>query len=729
MIELKLLGGVAIDAPDDPGASVLAGQPKRLALLAYLTLALPRGFWRRDHLLPLLWPELGQQRARAALRKTIHHLRNVLPEGAIEARGAEELRIAPGVVSSDVVRFEALVDRGSESDALALYSGDLMPGFHLSGCPDFVRWLDGERARLRRRAARATWLAAESALSEGQDVLPLVRRALSLNPLDETGVRRAMRFLADNGDTGGAISTYEAYASHLKADHGAVPGAETVALLREVTLDAHGRRDVDPPSDPEATVGGPDLPASIAVIPFVDMSPSGELEWFGEGLAEEIINRLVQGGEVSVSARTSSFAFKNTDVDVREIGRKLNVDAVLEGSVRSDGARYRITAQLIRVADGFHLWSTNFDPEATDLFEVQDTIALGIAERLLDGHGESGGPELAERRDLVRRPDVSPAAYREYLQGRHQLIRRTPVSLGRSATHFRQAVALEPSFASAWAGLAECYAISPVYTPMKAVDALPLATAAAEKALSIDDSIADAHAARAYSSISYEWDWSGGQRGYVRALELDPGNARVRAVFALYPLSCTGQHDLAVAEVERARDDDPLSLPVHSYAAYVNLFARQFEAAEAEARRVVELDDDFPLGHWVLASTLHSMGEFGEAVEQYRRAVELTRGSPLMRTQLSMSLAAAGQTDEAETIMESLAGDNGSEPRWPSYFGAMALAQMGRTDEAIEELRRAYRERAVHLIFMNVDARLDSLRTDSRFRELVLRIGLTPPKA
>jgi TolB-like protein/tetratricopeptide (TPR) repeat protein len=734
MIELRLLGSVSIDAPDHPRTAILAGQPKRLALLVYLAIALPRGFWRRDAILPLLWPNLGQGRARAALRKTLHHLRQALPEGAVVTRGTEDIALAGDLLSIDAVRFDSLLDCGSDEEALGLYRGDLMPGFHLTGCPDFVRWLDGERARLRRRAARATWLSVEEAAGGGSDGLPSVlQRALELNPLDEAGVRRAMQLLSTHGNVGGAIAAYEAFSSEVARSHGAVPAAETIGLYRQLVTepDATERGTSESRSEAAARPTGP--PMSLAVIPFVDMSPAGELEWFGDGLAEEIINRLVQAGGIHVAARTSSFAFKGTDTDVRDIGRSLDVRAVLEGSVRSDGGRYRITAQLIRVDDGFHLWSANFDPEATDLFAVQDALAVGIADRLLETPEDvpaSDRPAVArERRDLVRRPEVSPEAYQEYLHGRHQLIRRTPVSLEKSATHFRRAVAIDSGFAAAYAGLAECYAISPVYTGMKAVDALPLATAAANKALSLDDSLADAHAAKAYASIAYEWDWSGGQRGYTKALDLDPGNARARAVYALYPLSCTGQHDLAIAEVERARGEDPLSLPVNSYVAYVHMFARSFQVAEEEAHKVVELDDDFPLGHWVMAATSHCVGDYQAAVEQYRRAVELTRGSPLMRTQLAAGLAGAGDRVEAEAILESLIGKEETGSLCPPYFHAMALAELGRADEAIEELRRAYRERAVHLIFLNVDARFDSLRADPRFRELVLRIGLTPRKA
>ncbi len=700
MTELRLLGGVSIDAPGESRADELVRQPKRLALLAYLATALPRGFWRRDQLLPLLWPEFEQQRARAALRKTIHHLRQALPEGTIESRGKEEVGIPADSLWVDVAQFDSLLDAGSEAEALELYRGDLMPAFHLSGCPDFERWLDGERARLRRRA----------------DSVPrLIQDALALNPMDESGVRRAMKLLADRGDVGRSIAVFDEFAQRLQADHGASPDRETLELRVTVTTT---------PAEKKATGSAP----SLAVIPFVDMSADRSLDWFGEGLSEEIINRLVQVGGIHVAARTSSFAFKGTDKDARVIGQQLDVDAVLEGSVRTDGDRYRITAQLIRASDGFHLWSVNYDPEERDLFAVQDELAIEITHRLLandNGKPVSVPESPPERRNLEQRSQVGTEAYRSLLHGRHQLLRRNPGSLQRSVDHFTRAIALEPEFAAAHAGLAECYAILPVYTSMKAVDALPLASASAEKALSIDPSLASAHATKGFASLSYEWDWSGGERAYEQALALDPGDARVRAVYAMYVLSATGRHEQAIAEAERAAAEDPMALPVQSYVAFTHMFARSLDIAEAEARRLVELDEEFTLGHWVLGATLQCAGDHEGAIAEYRRISQISGDSPLMVTQLAAGLAAAGERDEAEAILGGQVDAEGN-PVYPPVFGAMALAELGRADEAIEQLWRGYRERAVHLVFMNVDERFNALRDDPRFRELVLRIGLMP---
>lgn len=573
MIELRLLGSVTVEATEAPAAARLCEQPKRLAVLAYLAVALPRGPWMRDALLPFFWPDLDQQHARAALRKTIFHLRRALGAGVVQTRGAEEIRIARELLRCDAVEFDTLLDSGCEATALERYRGDLMAGFHLAGCPDFERWLEGERARLRRRAARAIWLLAEQAASSGAgDLTSLVHRALDLNPLDEGGVRRAMHLLARAGDTGGAVDVFERYRTRLAEDHSVSPDPKTAAIL--------------------------------------------------------------------------------------------------------DGLR----------------------------------------------PGTRARQPVVEAPSVERTADLPAEAYREYQRGRHQLLRRTPTSLERCVHHLRRATALAPDFGPAHAALAECFSILPVYTAAAPAEVMPLALAAASKALALDASLGAALGARAYAALVYEWDWDGAERDYARALALDPANALVRAVYALYPLTCTGQHESAIAHVERARADDPLSLPVGAYSVFVHMFARQFDAALERANDVVEHDDDFVLGHWVRGSTLQCMGQAGRAIDEYRRTVELTRGSALMRTQLACGLAADGQHETAVSILDDLRRSRDDPP----YFAAMALTQLGRNGEAMSELNRAYRERSVHLVFLNVDPRFDALSGDPRFRELVLRIGLRP---
>lgn len=727
---LRLLGRASVHAPAAPAAvEKLPGQPKRFAVLAWLTVALPRGSRQRDALLPLFWPELDQSRARRALRKTIYHLRQALPAGALEGKGAEEIGVDRGLVGSDVVEFDELLDAGREEAAFGLYRGPLLAGFHLPSCPLFERWLDTERARLSRRAALAAWVLAEQALEGGADELePRVARAIALHPLDEAGVRRGMRLLAAQGNLGAAIDTFESFRHRLEVEHGAAPAPETADLVEAIRSGRVTSTAATPPARATSpTPPSTPVPASIAVLPFSDLSPGSDLTWFGDGLAEEIINRLVQAGGLRVAARTSSFAFREEMKEVREIGRRLGVDAILEGSVRAIGDRFRVTTQLVRVGDGFHLWSQTTDVSADDLFTVQDEIALQVTRRVLDG---VPGVD-AELRALPPRAPVAPEAYHEYLLGRYQLGRRTPAALERAAAHLRRAVDRAPDLASAHAALAECYSILPVYTDFPSADAMPLARAAADRALALDGELADALGARAYATLVYDWDWRAAEAAWTEALALDPGGARLRALYALYLLTCSGRHAEAVAEVERARADDPLSLATIAYSGFVHMFARDYEGGARRAGEAVEIDDAFALGHWVLGSTLQCAGRAAEAVSAYRRAAELTRESPLMQSQLACGLAAAGDRDGAERILAELAAGEGTgragEAEPPPYFVAMAQAWLNRNEEALENLRVAYRKRAVHLMFLDVDPRWGPLRDDRRYRELVLRIGLRPP--
>lgn len=727
-VHLRLLGEASVEAPGHPEAEELTAQPKRFALLVWLSTALPRGPWQRDALLPVFWPELDQARARQALRKTTYHLRRSLPDGALGAKGGESLTLRSGLVGCDVTDFETLLDEGREEAALALYRGELLPGFHLGRCPGFDRWVDVERGRLARRASLAAWLLAErAARTPSEDPGGWIGRATALQPLDEAGIRRAMRLLADGGNRGGALDVFETFRLRLHEEHEAEPSPETTALAGAIrhgraTAPAEDDRPVPPP-EPAAEPTLQAAPRSVAVLPFSDLSVEGDLGWFGDGLAEEIIHRLVEAGGVRVAGRLSSFAFRGSG-DAREIGARLGVDSILEGSVRADGRRFRVTSQLIRVSDGLHLWSWSVDAATEDLFEVQDEIALGVRERMTGGGGgpRGGGPPAAG----PARPTVDSAAYHEYLMGRYQLERRTPASLERGAAHLRRAIELEPAFAPAHAALAECYTILPVYTDFPSVDAMPLARAAADRALALDDSLAEALGARAFATLVYEWHWEGAEAAWTRALALDPGAARLRAVYALYLPTCAGRHAEAIKHVERARAEDPLALPVIGYSGFVHMFAREFDTAIRRAEEAVDLDDEFVLGHWVLGSSLHCADRADEAVEEYRRAVDLTRGSPLMRSQLACGLAAAGDRQGAERELADLGG-RGAEAGMgsaPPYFVAMAEALLGSHDHAFDLLKRAYRDRAPHLMFLNVDPRWDSLRPDRRFRELVLRIGL-----
>ena len=332
---------------------------------------------------------------------------------------------------------------------------------------------------------------------------------------------------------------------------------------------------------------------SIAVLPFVDMSREQDEGYFCEGMAEEIINALTKLEGLKVASRTSAFQFKGQSQDIRRIGEALNVETVLEGSVRTAGHRLRLGAQLINIADGYHLWSERYDRDMEDVFAVQDDIARAVVEKLKVKL--LGGADTP----LVKRPTDNVEAYTLFLQGRHHLLRATEAALEKSLACFTQALALEPTYAQAQAGIAWVQAFRGMVSVAAPHTVMPEAKEAALRALALDETAADAHLALAYVLHYYEWDWAGAEREYGRALELNPGDAQARTAYA-WLLADTGRVDEAVAEARSALERDPVSALPRFVLAQVFVAARRFEEAIAVAHAAIELDPSFPSSYQAL---------------------------------------------------------------------------------------------------------------------------------
>ncbi len=741
-LELTVLGELSLTGLPPEDAAKLLGQPKRLSLLLYLALSLPRGAKRRDELLPVFWADSPRDRGLTSLRKTIHHLRPMLPDGVLQIRESGEIGLDFGLIRGDAVDFESALDAGEEERALELYRGPLLPDFRVTETPEFERWLDGERLRLDRRAARAAWFLAGRAADEGADadtVTAAVYRAVSLGPCDEAAIRGGLRNLFCVGNRAAAAEVYKSLQRRLAADFDMLPSPETVQLFQDLVSGTDGG--VTPSARTESDLriasyaaGGDSLPA-IAILPLEDLSPEPTGEWFADGLTEEIIHRVTELGIARVVSRLSSFAFKGVQKDIREIGTELGADLVLEGSVRRADGRVRITAQLIEASSGHHRWSHEAEAADTDLLSVQDAIAREVAGRI----GSVHGPQAVDRTSRTasrgtslrgRDEEVVHEAYTEYLKGRFQLARRTPDSIRGSISHATRATELSPAFAPAHALRALAYFILKVYTPdLDAKEAFELSQASARRALRLDESLSEAHFAIACTLAAYERQWGEAGVEFERALELDPGNAACRAVYALYPLTVTGRHEEALAQVLRAVEDDPLALPTNAYVGMVNHFAHRFDEAIDAARTTIHLDDTYTLGHWVLGLAAEAAGQYGIALEAFSRARDLTRDSVLMRAQVANTLARSGDEPGAETLLSTLVRRDagGIETGYlVPFICAGAYAALGRTDEALELLYQAYRERETHVIYANVDPRLASLRSEPRFRQLVIRMGLSP---
>nr|MBC8450733.1 protein kinase [bacterium] len=347
---------------------------------------------------------------------------------------------------------------------------------------------------------------------------------------------------------------------------------------------------------------------SVAVLAFANLSADPAQEYFCDGMAEEIINALAQLEGLHVVARTSSFAFKGKNEDVREMGRQLGVKTLLEGSVRRAGNRLRVMTQLINVADGCHVWSERFDREMEDVFAIQDEISLAVVEalkmRLL---GE-------EKSKVVKRHTESVKAYRAYLKGRYHWFIRSSGDIEKAIEYLKEAVAIDPEYALAYAGLADCYGVLPMYRPVAPEEVYPKAKAAAMKALELDDSLAEAHSALGCIKDNYEWDWNGAEREIERAIALNPGYATAYQ-WKAESLITRGRFDEAVEVMNKARELDPLSLFMNARVGLAFCYARRYDEAKDILETTLEVDPGFAQARYFLSMVYSMEGRYEEAIE------------------------------------------------------------------------------------------------------------------
>jgi len=449
---------------------------------------------------------------------------------------------------------------------------------------------------------------------------------------------------------------------------------------------------------------------SVAVLPFANLSADPDQEYFCDGMAEEIINSLAQLDKLRVVARTSSFAFKGKNEDIREMGRQLGVETLLEGSVRRAGDRLRVTTQLINVADGCHLWSERFDREMEDVFAIQDEISLAVTDALkLRLLGE-------EKRKVVKRHTEDFKAYRAYLKGRYHWFIRSSESIEKAIEYLKEAVAIDPEYALAYAGLADCYGVLPIYRPVAPEEVYPKAKAAAMKALELDDSLAEAHAAQACIMSNYEWDWAGAEREIRQAVELNPGYATAYQ-WAAEGLIALGRFDEAVEVMNKARELDPLSLFMNARVGMAFYYARRYDEAKAILETTLEVDPSFAQARYFL-SLVYSMEE------RYEEAIEIIPEESF-RAWVAVLHALNGNTDKARDVMDDVLSRGSSRYHWPSVRASFCFA-LGDLDGCFEWLEKAVEEKDPRLQNMVRSPFTDSLRDDPRFNVILEKMGLEP---
>jgi TolB-like protein/Tfp pilus assembly protein PilF/tRNA A-37 threonylcarbamoyl transferase component Bud32 len=456
---------------------------------------------------------------------------------------------------------------------------------------------------------------------------------------------------------------------------------------------------------------------SIAVLPFEDLSQAKNNEYLCDGISETLINALTNIEGLWIPARTSAFSFKGKTQDIREIGQKLGVDNVLEGSVQVAGDNLRVTARISNVQDGRQVWSEIYNRKMADVFSIQDDIAKAIVTALkIKLLGENGAP-------LIKNYTENLEAYRLYLQGRNFWNKRGEADLIKSIEYFEKAIEIDPNYALAYAGLADAYSVLGNNGLWPAEKTFPKAKAAALKALEIDDKLAEAHASLAGIMQFYDWDFVGAEKEFKLAIELNPGYATAHNWYA-FLLSSLGRLEEGIREIKTARNLDPLSPRISANVGQFLYFARRYDQALEELNKALEVDPNHSLTHRILGWAYEAMGKYEDAVKCYLRAIELSGGSKHVDADLASCYALMGKREEAWKILNNLI--EYSRGNFVSSVDiAFVFAVLREKEQVFSWLEKAFRERDSQLlIYLKTHHRFDPVRSDPRYVALLRKIGL-----
>jgi TolB-like protein/Tfp pilus assembly protein PilF/DNA-binding XRE family transcriptional regulator len=493
---------------------------------------------------------------------------------------------------------------------------------------------------------------------------------------------------------------------------------ETAAMERLLHLAQGGQADRVGP-----LANGPEPRPSrravtIAVLPFVNRSGDPENVYLCEGLAEELINALTRIKSCMVVARASAFSFAGQDIDVREIGRRLNVDTVLNGTVQRAGERLRVTAQLTDAGNGFQFWSERYDRRITDVFAIQDEIALAIVEQLK--------VELLskERSELLTQKSENLEAYNLYLKGRYYWAQR-PQGIGKAIDFFRQAIDKEPHYARARAGLADCYATLGSWEngTMPPIEAMAKAKESATLALESDRRLAEAHSTLAYRTTHHDWDWSLAETQFKHAFDLNPNYAVCHHWYSHY-LTAVGRTDESLQASKRCLELDPLDLVINIHMAWHYHFARQYEQAVEQCWKTSELHPNSFWPAYFFGLAYEQQGQVDRAIEEYRTSVKMSGDVTFATAALGHLYGTTGKLDDARAVYEEM-NAKAARTYVPAYDIALVCIGLGWNEQALEYLAKAHQERSGWITYLKVDPRLDPLRGDVRFVDLLRRVRLT----
>lgn len=453
---------------------------------------------------------------------------------------------------------------------------------------------------------------------------------------------------------------------------------------------------------------------TVVVMPFADHSAGHELDYFCQGISEEIIHALAKLDTTRVVARDLS----QLSLDENEVGDSVSrAGVIVAGSVRKSGEDLRVTAQLVDGATGNYLWSESFNRKSPSIFAVQEEVADAILKRFQSGSVRQGSS------DRFRSPTENLAAYNFYLQGRYHLSQRTEEGLRKAIEFFDKVIAEDPRYAQAYSGLADAYELLGHYGVLAPGEVWTKAASNAAWAVLQDENSAEAHTSLAHVKATQDWDWLGAEQEFKRAIELDPRYPTVHHWYAVSCLAPLGRLTQALEEITLAQALDPISLIIARDIAIVYYYERDFEAALDQCDHTIELNPHFAPAYWTLGLIQEQMGDFDESLAAFQRAIQLTPNSPRMRAGLARSLAMCGNHKEAQQILREM--QTLSEKRYVSPFEvASVYFALGQKDVGFEWLKKAFQDRCFELISINVDPRLDSIKSDPRFTPLHRQMGL-----
>ena len=457
---------------------------------------------------------------------------------------------------------------------------------------------------------------------------------------------------------------------------------------------------------------------SVAVLPFANDSADPDAEYLSDGITETLINNLSQIWNLRVVARSTVFRYKGKDIDPQKAGNDLHVRAVVSGRLLQRGNTLIVRAELMNVATGGQLWGGQYNRKPEDVFALQDDLSREISEKLrLQLTGD-------EKQRLTKRYTEDAEAYRLYLKGRYHWNKRSPESLQKAVEYFRKALDKDPAYSLAYAGLADTYAHLSFFNVVAPREAMPKAKTAAEQGLEIDKDLAEAHVSLGYISFTYEGDWPAAGKHFEQALTLNPAYSRAHTFSAFY-LSSLGRSEEALEVAKRALDLDPAS-PAVSHSLAVQLYlARKFDRAIEQAHHTLEMEANFAISYAVLGEAYLSKGMYQEGLLALEKYSALSHTSATALALLGYSHARLGERKEALQMIEELKAAS-QQSFVPALFVALVYAGLEDKDQAFTWLEKAYEERFNRLAYLKVEALWDPLRSDSRFADLLRRVGIPP---